>query len=361
MLTDNITSVMTSFLTPKLSTGTMSDSIATGNNFSKSLELATSSLSTPPSVASAVDLATSSTAGGEKTKAADGQNDPANFGGLAYNFSFFMRLSGDIGKLGKDVLSQFQDTTEHIGTKFLQQSDWRGDPVGSYLQGTQKALQEGFDGIKSYLGSLMASSTSGFSSLASSLGSSIPASSSSMSSAENISGLSPQSIPFSCGNAAYEIARLRLSEASSSQGININNLCQSPVTSSTGNTSSATSSASGSTSSSAAIDAGISSSTTSGSSKSYLGHNLIKIDTISASSSANGGKNLKIIQVSSATNAGSLRTDPLPAATSPVVDSTTDGNPSAGSSSDPLSHKFLEVFIQFIRKLRENSPSDQHA
>ncbi|MFZ2957566.1 MAG: hypothetical protein WA705_11795 [Candidatus Ozemobacteraceae bacterium] len=391
MLTDYISSIMTSSVVPTSSADKTSPSITTGDDFSKTLQLASSAVSssTTPSTTTTSSITSSATptsnsissadstspstssipssnlteasATEDKTKLIETKSDPVNFGGFSYHFSFFMRLSSDIGKLGKDILSQFQNTTEHVGTTFLQQTSGQTDPVGSYLQGTQKAILEGIDDLKSYLGSLMTASNSGFGALSSCLESAFPTSSTSSTKTGSSNDFSPQSIFFSGGNTAYEIARLRLSASESNPGISVNNFCRFSSTTSTENVTSSPSSSSTTSSSAPASTTGAatSSSTASNPSKSYRGQNLFTIASLSLAGNIGGGRNLKIIKAASTgTSIGSLRTDPLPSAASNSNASSSSASPTSGTSSDQVAQKFLEAFLQFVRKLREDSSSD---
>lgn len=83
------------------------------------------------------------------------------FGGLAANFSFFVRVSGDVGQIGREALSRFHQAAEGVTQTFLSEAGWtssgsesRGptaDPVGAFLQGSETALIQGSDRFDGFL------------------------------------------------------------------------------------------------------------------------------------------------------------------------------------------------------------------
>lgn len=170
-----------------------------------------------------------------------------DFGGLATNFSFFVRVSGDAGQIGRETLSRFHQAAEGVSSTFLTEAGWTtADPVGAFLQGSETALLQGSDQFNGFLDEIRNAVQAGLQPLIGALSKNQPlfagipaAFSPSVSSVtgygSGASGATYGAAPALPGpvSAEYTIAQLRLSQ------IDMNSL-KNQGTSSTGSTGSTT-------------------------------------------------------------------------------------------------------------------------
>jgi len=57
--------------------------------------------------------------------------------GLEINFSFFLRVSGQIGEFGKEAVQTFHRATSLVTSVFLREGGWQGDPIGVFLRASE--------------------------------------------------------------------------------------------------------------------------------------------------------------------------------------------------------------------------------
>lgn len=212
-------------------------------------------IANPASAAATADRpATTRTTGCCRSHEEEGMS--GDFGGLATNFSFFVRVSGNAGQIGRETMSRFHQAAEEVTSTFLTEAGWTSpgsisqgltaDPVNAFLQGSETALLKGSDQFNGFLDEIRNAVQEGLQPLIGALSrnqplfAGIPASfSPSVSSVtgygSGASGASSSAAPALPGpvSAEWTIAQLRLSQ------IDMNSL-KNQGTTSTGSTGSST-------------------------------------------------------------------------------------------------------------------------
>jgi hypothetical protein len=103
------------------------------------------------------------------TPADQGMNLPA---GTRFHFSVFLRVRSASGNLGTDVQSLFTSGARMVASTFAAAptGTWTGDPVGSYLQASERTISQGRDQASTWLRDILAAGSRGFEDLAGSMG-----------------------------------------------------------------------------------------------------------------------------------------------------------------------------------------------
>lgn len=185
-----------------------SSSTEKGTGFQRTFEISIQTLNSKQAAPAQANMVKSGTA------TSDGCGD--SFGGLAVNFSFFVRLSGNFSRVGEDVQGLFHQAASTITKMFGQNDGWSGDPVGSFLSASDKALGTSSSQAVSYLDQVLTAAKSGFEGISQALNMHLPSFGGGTDSSNPSSTSTSGSNSFFQTNYGMDIANLQLNAAAES-------------------------------------------------------------------------------------------------------------------------------------------------